>query len=197
MDLDIRLARPDDGGDLQAIYAPIVEDTVISFEIEPPTAEEMSRRVEQIMPRHPWLVVDQGGTVVGYAYASRHRDRQAYERSVDVSVYVHPDHHGRGIGRGLYTALLALVRRQGYRAAFAGVTLPNPASVGLHEAVGFTPVGVYRQVGWKRGAWRDVGWWQLALALPEEPLHPLRPVDELSEAELAEAIGPGLASLRS
>ena len=103
-------------------------------------------------------------TVLGYAYASRHRDRAAYQWSIDVSVYVRADAHRRGIGRALYAALLRIVTAQGFYRAYAGITLPNASSVGLHEAMGFRPVGVYRAVGYKLGAWHDVGWWDLALA---------------------------------
>ncbi|MGH9209907.1 MAG: arsinothricin resistance N-acetyltransferase ArsN1 family B [Acidimicrobiales bacterium] len=188
--MTIRLARPSDAEGIQAIYAPFVADTVISFETEVPSIEQMAQRVVAVMPRHPWLVVDQGGAVAGYAYGGRHRDRQAYGWSVDVSAYVSPAHHRRGLGRGLYAALLEVLRAQGYHQAYAGITLPNAASVGLHEAVGFVPVGAYRHVGWKLGSWHDVGWWQRSLQSPEPP-QPIRTVDELSERRLTAALAVG------
>ena len=112
---------------------------------------------------HGWLVVEADGAVAGYAYGSPHRDRAAYSSSCDVAVYVDPAHARQGLGRALYAHLLPLLAAAGYHAAFAGIALPNEASVGLHEAMGFTPVGIYREVGWKLGGWRDVGWWQRLL----------------------------------
>ena len=123
----------------------------------------MARRIADYGASHAWLVADQGGAVAGYAYGSPHRTRAAYGSSCDVAVYVDPAHSRRGLGRALYDALLTELASKGFHAAFAGIALPNDASIGLHEAVGFTPVGIYRQVGWKLGAWRDVGWWQRLL----------------------------------
>jgi L-amino acid N-acyltransferase YncA len=163
MTATIRLATGDDAEQIQAIYAPYVRDTAISFEVEPPSVDEMRQRVSDVLPRMPWLVCERAGAVLGYAYAGKYRVRAAYQWSVDVSVYIDAHVHRSGIGRGLYTALLALLELQGFYNAYAGITLPNPASVGLHESLGFTPVGVYRHVGYKLGAWHDVGWWQRAL----------------------------------
>jgi L-amino acid N-acyltransferase YncA len=142
-----------------AIYAPYVTASAASFEDEAPSAEELAERIERTTRTHPWLVLEDGGRVVGYAYASHHHARAAYRWAADVAVYVDPAHHGRGAGRRLYGALLELLR-----IACAGITLPNEASVGLHRAVGFELVGTYRAIGWKAGAWRDVSWWQLLLA---------------------------------
>ena len=160
----IRLATPADGPALAAIYDPVVAHTAISFETEPPGAQGMSARVATALQHAPWLVDEEQGAVRGYAYASRHRDRAAYVWSVDVAVYVHEAHRRKGVGQGLYDTLFPLLREQGFTAAFAGITLPNAASVALHERAGFKPLGVYRGVGFKQGAWRDVGWWQLDLA---------------------------------
>lgn len=166
----IRLARAGDARGIVAIYAPIVRDTVISFETRVPTVEEMAGRVEKTLATHPWLVEERDGQVVGYAYATQHRAREAYQWSVDVSCYVHPDARGQGIGAALYRALLGVLRKQGYHCAYAGIALPNPASVRLHESVGFTPVGIYRESGYKLGAWRDTGWWQRRLGeAPPDP----------------------------
>ena len=146
-----------DAATCAAIYAPHVSDGVASFELEPPSVEEMARRIEAA---HVWLVHEAGG----YAYATRHRERAAYRFTVETSVYVAEAAQGRGVGRALYDALLEEVARRGFRVALAGITLPNPASVALHESLGFEPVGVFREVGFKFGAWHDVGWWQRGLA---------------------------------
>ena len=145
-----------------AIYAPFVTESWISFELEPPTADEMAARIADYGASHAWLVAEQDGRVAGYAYGSPHRSRAAYASSCDVAVYVDPAFARRGIGRALYGALLPRLAER-FHAAFAGIALPNNASVGLHEAMGFTPVGTYREVGWKLGGWRDVGWWQRLL----------------------------------
>jgi L-amino acid N-acyltransferase YncA len=159
----IRMATVDDGPALAAIYAPSVIGAVTSFELEPPDGAEMARRVSAVLTFAPWLVLEQDGDVLGYAYASRHRERLAYQWSVDVTVYVRQGSHRRGVGRALYQALFERLRAQGFYAAHAGITLPNAASVGLHESLGFRPVALYPKVGWKLGAWHDVGWWQLEL----------------------------------
>lgn len=170
----IRLATGGDAGQIAEIYAPIVRDTIISFEVEPPTADEMRRRIENTLERLPWLVCERRGRVAGYAYAGEHSPRAAYRWSVDVSAYVHEGERRTGVGRALYRSLFAVLTLQGFYNAYAGITLPNPASVGLHEAVGFRPVGVYRGVGYKLGAWHDVGWWELSLqervAAPDPPI---------------------------
>ena len=159
----LRFATPADAPGIAAIYAPIVRESAISFEVDPPTVEEIGKRVESTLRFYPWLICAAGGSVEGYAYASQHRSRAAYQWSADVSVYIHESCRGRGIGRALYAALLELLRMQGLFNAYAGITLPNAASVGLHEAVGFVPLGVYRAVGFKLGRWHDVGWWELPL----------------------------------
>jgi phosphinothricin acetyltransferase len=142
-----------------AIYAPIVTDSIISFELAPPSLAEMERRIASAESQWPWLVCERTGELIGYAYASQHRVRAAYQWSADTSVYVHPDARRGGIARSLYASLFEILALQGYYNAYAGITLPNPASVGFHESMGFTPVGVYRGVGYKLGAWHDVGWW--------------------------------------
>lgn len=173
--MNIRIATPDDAAAVAAIYDPIVRDTTISFETEVPGEAEMRARIEKTLAVLPWLVAeDSAGAVCGYAYASKHRERAAYQWSVDVTVYVHPNQRGRGVGRMLYGQLMPLLRELGYCQAFAGIALPNSASVGLHEAVGFRPIGVYSQVGFKHGAWRDVGWWQMGLGSNDAPTAPRR-----------------------
>jgi L-amino acid N-acyltransferase YncA len=165
----IRLATEQDAEAVRAIYAPVVEKTAISFEMDPPSREEMARRIREISARYPFLMGEGG-----YAYASAHHARAAYRWAVDVSIYLAPEARGRGLGRALYTRLFTILRAQGFYCAFAGVALPNPASVGLHEAFGFKPIGIYHAVGFKFGQWHDVGWWELTLrerdATPAEPL---------------------------
>jgi phosphinothricin acetyltransferase len=192
----VRFATDADAPGVQAIYAPFVRDTAVSFEVEPPTVAEMGGRITTTLARWPWLVCADGGAVAGYAYASAHRDRAAYQWSADVTVYVAPSHHRRGVGRACYTALLRIVRLQGFHTAYAGITLPNAGSVGLHETLGFTPVAVYREVGFKLGAWRDVGWWRLALAPPvPEPPPPRAFADVRGDADVAAAVAAGSALL--
>ena len=173
--IDLRPAERGDADAMAAIYAPIVRDTFISFETEPPSSLAMAERIEATQRRHPWLVATAGDEVLGYAYASEHRQRAAYRWSVDVTAYVAETARGKGVGRRLYSSLIPILRTQGFRGAFAGIALPNDASVGLHEAVGFRALGVYKEVGFKLDAWRDVGWWRLELsndaAQPSEPTH--------------------------
>jgi phosphinothricin acetyltransferase len=170
----IRFADELDAAAIVGIYRPVVESTAISFETAPPDRNEMARRIVDTTRELPWLVCEIGGRVAGYAYATKHRVRSAYRWSVDTSVYVDAGCRQRGVARGLYTSLFGILSAQGYFNAYAGIALPNAASVGLHEAVGFRKVGVYQRVGYKFGEWRDVGWWQLELraheASPAEPL---------------------------
>lgn len=158
----IRPATARDAAAVAAVYAPYVLGSVASFEEVPPGEAEVAARMANGLP---WLVADDDG-VVGYAYAGPHHARAGYRWSVTVSVYLAAAHHGRGLGTALYAELLPLLAELGYVRAYAGITLPNDASVRLHEAVGFVPVGVYRSVGFKDGQWRDVGWWQRTLQDP-------------------------------
>ena len=159
----IRLATGDDAESVQGIYAPSVRDTAISFELEIPDGAERRQGILETLDSHPWLVCESDGRFLGYAYAGLYRTRAAYQWAVEVSVYVHADARQMGVGRALYKSLLDLLILQGYRNAFAGITLPNAASVGLHESIGFKLIGVYRDVGHKFDRWHDVGWWQLPL----------------------------------
>jgi L-amino acid N-acyltransferase YncA len=175
------LRHADPAADAEAcagIYAPNVTAGVASFEDEPPDAAEMERRIAETSARYPWLVSERDGAVAGYAYGTLHRTRRAYRWAVEVTVYVDARRRRSGVGRELYEALLPLLARQRLQVAVAGITLPNDGSVALHEAVGFRPVGIYRELGFKHGAWHDVGWWQLRLlpatAEPQEPLGPQR-----------------------
>ena len=160
----IRQALPSDAEVIQAIYAPIVKHTAISFEETPPSATEISERIETTLEQgYPYLVADANGRAIAYAYAGQHRARAAYRWSVDVTIYVAEEARGGGVGRALYTKLLEALRQAEFHTAFAGIALPNPGSIALHEAVGFTHLGTYREVGFKFGRWHDVGWWQCKL----------------------------------
>lgn len=170
--MKIRSATLDDAAAIAAIYGPIVRDTTISFEWEPPSVEEMRARIDKTLATYPWLVaLDDAGAVAGYVYASRHRDPPSYQWSVNTSAYVRADQRGRGVGKQLYRALFEQLVELGYFGAYAGIALPNAASVALHESVGFRSLGVYEQVGFKQGGWHDVGWWQRRLrdGTPGEP----------------------------
>jgi phosphinothricin acetyltransferase len=191
----IRLATLDDAEQVQTIYAPYCR-TPISFEAEPPSVEEMRGRLAKVLEPYPWLVCEDGGEILGYAYAGQHRERAAYLWSVDTSIYIRQGRQRRGLGRALYTSLLAVLPLQGYINAYAGATLPNPASVGLHEAMGFQLVGVYRQVGFKYGRWHDVAWFERPLQpRSSEPLPPRRLEEIQHTAEWLAALRSGTTIL--
>lgn len=195
----IRLADGGDAEAVRAIYAPFcAAGSHVSFEVEAPTVEEMRRRIARTLPRHPWLVAEEGGAVLGYVYAGPHRERAAYRWSADVSAYIGEGRRRSGVGRGLYRSLFEVLRLQGFVNAYAGATLPNEGSVGLHRAMGFEEVGVYRRVGFKAGAWRDVVWWWLPLREP--PADPAEPLT-LDEARRLDAwptaLASGLAMIRA
>jgi L-amino acid N-acyltransferase YncA len=193
----IRLATEDDVPQIRDIYAPVCLHTPISFEEIPPDENEVRQRLRKILARYPWLVCDRGGEVLGYVYGGTHRERAAYRWSVEVTAYVREDQHRKGIGRALYTSLFRLLVLQGFYNAFAGITLPNAGSVGLHEAVGFRSIGLYTAIGFKHGRWHDVGWYQLELqplaAVPDEP----RGLPQIRAAkEWDAALAAGLPLLR-
>ncbi|MEO1309647.1 MAG: arsinothricin resistance N-acetyltransferase ArsN1 family B [Pseudomonadota bacterium] len=172
--MDIRTADPRDASAIAAIYAPIVRETAISFETEPPSVDEVARRVRATLAAFPWLVADEDGWIVGYAYAGPHRERAAYRWSCEASVYVAAPARRQGVATALYGRLFEILRAQNYANVFAGVTLPNDPSLAVHTAVGFREVGVYSRVGFKFGEWRDVAWLGLELrrfgAEPPEPI---------------------------
>lgn len=176
--MKLRDATPDDAAAIADIYAPFVTASAVSFETEPPDEAAMRARIDAGGELYPWLVAEEDGSVLGYAYAARFRDRPAYRFVVETSVYLRADAVGRGLGRQLYQPLLARLESQGFTQAIAAITLPNEASVRLHERLGFERAGTYRRVGWKFGAWHDVGLWQRALAVagtpPAEPRPSLR-----------------------
>ena len=159
----VRDARGEDAARCAEIYAPYVRDTAVSFELEPPTGTEMAGRIEAALASHAWLVLEDAGRVAGYAYGGTFNARAGYRWSTSVSVYTETGRRRTGTGRALYTALFDRLAARGYRMALAGVALPNEASVGLHTAMGFEPIGTYRRVGWKLGRWHDVAWYQRPL----------------------------------
>jgi len=193
----IRLALPTDSGAIADIYAPAITDNATSFEATPPDAAEMARRIESLRAAYPWLVCEEDGELLGYAYASRHRERAGYLWSVEVSAYVHPAAHRRGIGKALYTSLFAILALQGFRNAYAGITLPNPASEALHKAVGFTIVGVFHNIGFKQGEWQDVMWLERQLHyLETDPAAPRLLAEVENEAAFATALAIGETHLQ-
>jgi L-amino acid N-acyltransferase YncA len=194
--MTIRLATQKDAGQILEIYAPFCVATPVSFETEPPSLAEMRQRINNTLKSLPWLVCEHRRRMLGYAYASRHRERAAYRWSVDVSVYVRDGHRGSGLGRALYSSLFAILRLQGFYNILAGISLPNPASVSLHESMGLRRLGVYQRIGFKCGEWHDVGWWQLALRDPiDEPADPRALPVILDLDEYRDALAAGQALL--
>jgi L-amino acid N-acyltransferase YncA len=165
----VRDATAHDAPACAAIYAPYVRDTVITFETDVPTAEQMAERISTAQRTHAWLVLEDDGAVVGYAYGGPYKERAAYRWSCEVSVYLATGLRRVGGGRALYAVLLDRLAARGFRMAVAGMTLPNEASVGLHRAMGFEPVGTWRRIGWKHGGWHDVAWMQRPLGPASAP----------------------------
>ncbi len=162
-DLTIRDATAADAAAMLAIYRPFVTDAAVSFELEPPSVAEFEARIGAAQGRWAWLAAERDGTVAGYAYAGQYKTRAAYDWSVETAVYVHEGRRGQGVGRELYSRLFTVLAEKGFCTAYAGITLPNDTSIRLHEALGFTLIGVFRRAGWKFGRWHDVSWWQREL----------------------------------
>lgn len=175
----IRLANEADSASILQIYAPFITDTVITFEYEVPSIEEFRKRISSVQKKYPWLVCEINGKIVGYAYASPFHERAAYDWSVDFSIYINPEYHGKKIGKALYFALLELLKMQGYYNAYALVTMPNIKSESIHESFGFRSVGICENVGYKFEKWRDVKWFELEIQKhPEVPMPP-KVIDEI------------------
>ncbi|MEI1377849.1 GNAT family N-acetyltransferase [Nostoc sp. UHCC 0926] len=194
----IRLANESDALKMLAIYAPVVRETSISFEIEPPSETEFQGRIKDYQQQMPWLVCQINDELLGYAYATPYRTRAAYQWSVESSVYVNVEYRRKGVAKALYSSLFQLLQLQGFYNVFAAIALPNPASVAVHEAVGFSPVGVFCRVGYKFSEWHDVAWWQLSLQ-QEQPLPVNPPLSLLELQKLSlwdEALRSGLLLLR-
>jgi L-amino acid N-acyltransferase YncA len=169
----VRDASEADAHACASIYAPYVTETAVSFESDPPTPAQMAERIARALRTHAWVVLESDGRVVGYAYGSPHQTRAAYRWACEVSIYIERGRRRTGGGHALYEELFARLAARGYRMAVAGMTLPNEASAGLHRALGFTAVGVYRRIGWKLGSWHDVAWVQRELAVaPDPPAEP-------------------------
>jgi len=179
MSISIRLAQESDAEEMLAIYAPIVRDTAISFETTVPSTHDFRERIRSVLRRFPWIVCTAEGSLLGYAYATTFRVRAAYQWTVETTVYVHPDYRRRGVGRALYTTLLDTLRYQGFFRAVAVITLPNPPSVALHEALGFERMGVLPAAGYKHDAWHDVGYWTISLRPPDSAPAEIRPLGEV------------------
>ena len=158
--MKIRLARATDAAAVQAIYGPVVENTAITFEVVVPSLAEIEERITSTLQHWPWLVATENDVVIGYAYSYRHRERSGYQWTADISCYIHEDWQGKRVGTALYQQLFTLLTKQGYCNVCAGIALPNPGSVKLHEGMGMYHIGTYRHVGYKLGTWPDVGWWQ-------------------------------------
>lgn len=184
----VRLATPDDARAISEIYAPIVRHTAVSFELDPPSAEQMAARIRQTLAQFPWVVFQEAGRVVGYAFANAFRDRAAYRWCAEVAVYVEPQWHRRGIARHLYASLFDLLDLQGYRVLYAVIALPNPASLALHERMGFRNVALLPATGYKLGRWSDVAWMQHELR--PQTQHPIEPVklSHLSPDDVAKTL---------
>jgi L-amino acid N-acyltransferase YncA len=194
----IRLAEDRDAAAIAAIYAPYVVGSPVSFETEAPDAEEIGRRIVTLLQTHPWLVCEtEAGKTIGYVYGSPHRARAAYCWACEVSVYIDSEYRRYGVARGLYASLFECLRLMGFVQAYAGITLPNAASVGLHEAIGFEPVGIYKKIGFKAGAWHDVGWWGLELQTPpENPAPPQKLPEVVGSPEWELAVNSGASLIR-
>lgn len=198
MSAAIRLAGCSDARTILGIYSPIVRDTHISFEMTVPDVSEIEARIAKTLLQYPWLVCEIDSQVAGYAYASAFRSRYAYQWTTETTVYVHPDFQRRGVSRGLYVSLVAILRRQGYCNAIGVIALPNPGSVRAHEAVGFRKIGLFENVGYKAGNWRDTGWWQLELRpMPDSPQPPRTIADTAKDARFGELLAAGLPYIRS
>lgn len=174
MNCRIRIAEPADAAAILDIYAPYIRNTSLTFETEVPTVSAFAERIQKYLEGWPWLLCETDGRVAGYAYASRYRERTGYQWCTEVSVYIHDDYHHRGMGRALYTALLEILRRQGFHNVYAVINLPNANSVAFHESMGFVYFATYENVGFKLGKWKTVGWWRfVANAYGDAPPAPV------------------------
>lgn len=178
MSASIRLAAPADAAGILAIYAPYIENSSFTFETDTPSEEAFSERIVTYLQQWPWLVCEINGKIAGYAYGAKYRERTAYQWCVESSVYIHDDYQNSGVGKVLYTALFAILKRQGYRNVYAVINLPNDKSVAFHEKMGFTHFATFEKVGYKLGRWKNVGWWQLVLNdYGPEPAAPVKFAD--------------------
>jgi phosphinothricin acetyltransferase len=171
----LRLATPADSKAILDIYAPYIENTSFTFETEVPTVKEFSERIATYLSNWPWLVCEVDGKIAGYAYATKYRERTAYQWCVESSIYIHDDFQKAGIGKSLYSALFEMLKRQGFTTVYAVINLPNEKSVAFHEKLGFHYFATYQKVGYKLGKWKNVGWWQLSInEYGNEPAAPVK-----------------------
>lgn len=181
---EVRLANINDAKAIREIYAPSILNAAISFETEVPAIEEMQNRIETILQKYPWIVCVVDGKLAGYVYASKHRDREAYQWSCECSIYMHKDFKGKGIGKELYQLLFAILKLQGFRNVYAGITLPNEGSINIHERCGFRHFATYENIGYKFGNWHSVGWWKLQINDYDPQPPPPSKLSELSSQTL-------------
>ncbi len=179
----IRMATPADAAQILDIYAPFIKNTATSFEMEVPTVAQFAQRMAHYLAEAPWLICEEDQVIIGYAYASPHRGRAAYQWNREVSVYVHNHHYRKGIARLLYETLFELLSLQGYTNALAGIVQPNEASVRFHESLGFEKVGTYRNIGYKLGAWRDVAWYEKFLGEESAAIPTIQSMEQLMSSE--------------
>ena len=171
----IRLATVNDAKGILSIYSPYIENTSFTFETEVPSVEEFAERIRTYLINWPWIVCEMDGMIAGYAYATRHRERTAYQWCVESSVYIHDNFQRSGIARALYTILFEILKIQGFRNVYAVINLPNDKSVALHESLGFNYFATYENIGYKSGKWKNVGWWQLSINnYDDEPAAPVK-----------------------
>jgi len=193
----LRTARPDDATVIQEIYAPFVLSTAVSFETEVPPVRELERRIEKCLQKFPWIICEIDGRPGGYAYTSAHREREAYQWTCESSIYLHPEVRGKGVGKVLYQTLFSLLRMQGFVNVYGGITLPNEASVKLHEGCDFEKFAVYENVGYKFGSWHKVGWWKLQLNEYNLELSPPLPFHQLDQKLVAAHYANAASAIQS
>ncbi len=184
----LRLVTLNDTAELLSIYAPYITDTAVSFEYEVPTLEAYRERIREIAGHYPYLVWEENGHILGYAYAHRQMDRAAYQWNTELSVYLRPEATGKGLGTKLYGALLELLRLQGFKTAYGCVAIPNAASEALHYKLGFHDAGVWHLTGYKNGAWQDVGWYEKQLAPYDADPVPPTSITKMDEAVIRAAL---------
>lgn len=183
MSVKIRPAVPADAAALLAIYRPYIENTAVTFEYTVPSAEEFAHRIEETTSFYPYLIWEEDGQILGYAYAHRHRERAAFQWNAELSVYLAPSATGRGIGTALYGALIELLLLQGVQNFYGCVTMPNTASDALHRKMGFSQCSIWHHSGYKLGKWHDVAWYEMNLSVTDPP-PALRSVHEISEGRV-------------
>ncbi|GAB2026932.1 N-acetyltransferase family protein [Lactovum odontotermitis] len=187
--MKFRLACPADAPEILDIYRPYVENTAITFEYDPPSTEEFSARIEKTLDKYPYIVAedDTSGKLAGYAYASRFRERIAYDWDVELSIYISGNQRRQGLGKQLYQKLFAILEAQGMKKLYANITWPNPESIGFHEALGFSEVGLFKNCGYKFGQWYGTIFLELDLNA-DKAVEPVRWLPSLTETEITEIL---------